>query len=92
MTMMHTFLSKTIRKDFQIKFHAALLTHPRVTLVKLANRYLILAIQITLDELQIVLHSRKTLLFWNQNTWVKKHGNEDFDILWDVMMEQKYVS
>ena len=34
----------------------------------------------TPDELEIVLHSRKTLLFWNQSTWVKKHGNEDFDI------------
>ena len=20
------------------------------------------------------------ILFWNQSTWVKKHGNEDFDI------------
>ena len=34
----------------------------------------------TPDELEIVLHSRKTLLFWNQSTWVKKYGNEDFDI------------
>ena len=34
----------------------------------------------TSDELEIVLHSRKTRLFWNQSTWVKKHGIEDFDI------------
>ena len=34
----------------------------------------------TPDELEIVLHSRKTLLSWNQSTWVKKDGNEDFDI------------
>ena len=34
----------------------------------------------TPDELEIVLHSKKTLLFWNHSTWVKKHGNEDFDI------------
>ena len=34
----------------------------------------------TKDELEIVLHSRKTLLLWNQSTWVKKHGNEDFGI------------
>ena len=34
----------------------------------------------TPDELEIVLHSRKTVLFWNQSTWVKKNGNEDFDI------------
>ena len=34
----------------------------------------------TPDKLEIVLHSRKALLFWNQSTWVKKYGNEDFDI------------
>ena len=34
----------------------------------------------TPDKLEIVLHSRKALLFWDQSTWVKKYGNEDFDI------------
>ena len=34
----------------------------------------------TTDELDFVLHSRQALLLWNQSTWVKKHGNEDFDI------------
>ena len=26
------------------------------------------------------MHSRKTLLFWQYSTWVKKEGDEDFDI------------
>ena len=26
------------------------------------------------------MHSRKTLLFWQDCTWVKKEGDEDFDI------------
>ena len=26
------------------------------------------------------MHSRKTLLFWQDSTWVKKEGDEDFDI------------
>ena len=26
------------------------------------------------------MHSRKTLLFWQDSTWVKKEGSEDFDI------------
>ena len=34
----------------------------------------------TPDKLEIVLHSRKALLFWNQSTWVKQYGDEDFDI------------
>ena len=32
------------------------------------------------DELEIMMHSRKTLLFWQNSTWVKKEGDEDFDI------------
>ena len=34
----------------------------------------------TSDELEIIMHSRKTLLFWQDSTWVKKEGSEDFDI------------
>ena len=26
------------------------------------------------------MHSRKTLLFWQDSAWVKKEGHEDFDI------------
>ena len=32
------------------------------------------------DELQINMHSRKTLLFWQDSNWVKKEGDGDFDI------------
>ena len=34
----------------------------------------------TSDELEIITHSRKTLLFWQDSAWVKKDGHEDFDI------------
>ena len=34
----------------------------------------------TSDELEIIMHSRKTLLFWQDSTWVKKEDHEDFDI------------
>ena len=34
----------------------------------------------TSDELEIIMHFRKTLLFWQDSTWVKKEGDEDFDI------------
>ena len=28
----------------------------------------------------MIMHSLKTLLFWQDSTWVKKEGDEDFDI------------
>ena len=34
----------------------------------------------TSDELEIVMRSKKTLLFWQDNAWVKKEGDEDFDL------------
>ena len=34
----------------------------------------------TSDELEIIMRSRKTLLFWQDSTWVKKKGDKDFDI------------
>ena len=34
----------------------------------------------TSDELEMIMHSRKTLLFWQGSTWVKKEGDEDSDI------------
>ena len=34
----------------------------------------------TSDELEIIMHSRNTLLFWKNNTWVKKEEDEDFGI------------
>ena len=34
----------------------------------------------TSDELELIMHSRKTLLFWQDSTWVKQESDEDFDI------------
>ena len=28
----------------------------------------------------MIMHSRKTLLFWQDSAWVKKESDEDFDI------------
>ena len=33
----------------------------------------------TTDELEIITHSRKTLLFWHDSAWIKKESDEDFD-------------
>ena len=35
---------------------------------------------ITEDELNIIMQSRKTLLFHDNHPWVKKNGEEDFDV------------
>lgn len=35
---------------------------------------------ISFQELEIILQARKTLLFHEGETWVKKSGNEDFDV------------
>ena len=32
------------------------------------------------DQLSIIMQSRKTLLFYNNEPWVKKTGDEDFDV------------
>ena len=32
------------------------------------------------DEIKIIKHSRKALLFSNSSQWVKKQGNEEFDV------------
>ena len=44
----------------------------------------------TSDELEFIMHSRKTLLFWKGSTWVKKMKILTYQ--WDVMMAQKYVN
>ena len=47
----------------------------------------------TPDELEIALHSRKALLFWNQSTSVKMYMvMKILTFLWDAMMERKYAS
>ena len=37
-------------------------------------------INISASDLEIIMQSRKTLLFHNNQPWVKKNGNEDFDV------------
>ena len=38
------------------------------------------AINITEQDLSIIMESRQTLLFQNSESWVRKTGNEDFDV------------
>ena len=38
------------------------------------------SIDITKAEYSIIMHSRKILLFQNSKPWMKKDGNEDFDV------------
>ena len=44
------------------------------------------------DELEIIMHSRKTLLFWQNSNWVKKRALKILTYQWDVMMAQKYAN
>ena len=37
------------------------------------------AYDFTSNELEIIMPSRKTLLFWQDSAWVTKEGDEDFD-------------
>ena len=34
----------------------------------------------TKKEYSVITHSRKILLFQNSEQWVKKHGNDNFDV------------
>ena len=38
-------------------------------------------VDITEEEYSIIMHSWKILFFQNSEPWVKKDGNEDFDVL-----------
>ena len=44
----------------------------------------------TSDELEIIMHPRKTLLLWQDSTWVNKRAMKILTYQWDVMMAQKY--
>ena len=74
--MTHTFLLKTIRKDFQIKFHAALLTHPKLTQVKLANKYLIKCNHSPniINEVPKAISKRLTSISCNKNVFDRNIG------------------
>ena len=43
------------------------------------------------EELNIIMESKKNLLFNNEISWVKKEGNENFDVPMGATMEQKSV-
>ena len=43
-------------------------------------------------DLDIVKQSRKTFLFHNQEPWVKREGDDDFDVPMGSMMEQKFAN
>ena len=49
-------------------------------------------IDITDEEYSLIMHSRNILLFQNSELWVKKDGNEDFDVPMVVTMERRFVS
>ena len=44
------------------------------------------------DQLSIIMQSRKTLLFNNNEPWVKKTGEKISTIEWVVMMERRFAS
>ena len=46
------------------------------------------ATSISDEDLDIIMQSRKTLLFHNQEPWVKREGDKDFD----AMMGQKFAN
>ena len=46
----------------------------------------------TSDELELIMHSRKTLLFWQDSTWIKKEGDEVLTYQWGVLMAWKYAN
>ena len=44
------------------------------------------------DQLSIIMQSRKTLLFSNNEPWVKKTGEKILTIEWVVIMERRFAS
>ena len=46
----------------------------------------------TSDELEVIMHSRETLSFWQNSTWVKKRALKILTYQSDVMLAQKYVN
>ena len=45
-----------------------------------ALEYAKLFTTISIDEVAIIKQSRKTLLLWNDDIWIKKEGDENFDV------------
>ena len=44
------------------------------------------------EDLDIIMQSRKTILFHKQVPWGKREGNEDFDVPIGSMMGQKFAN
>ena len=62
---------------------------------KLLNRSISIAWSITIisdSVINIIHHSRKSLLFDKTSAWVKKVNNFVFDLRWNLKMEPKFVS
>ena len=56
--------------------------YPSITqkLLDKSTQYATEITTISNEELDIIMQSRKTLLFHNQEPWVKRDGDEDFDV------------
>ena len=68
--------------------------YPSVTL-ELLNKTIQFAKEITPisdENLNIIMQSRKTLLFHNQEPWVKREGEEDFDVPMGCYDGQKFAN
>ena len=49
-------------------------------LLKKAINYASTFVRINNEEINVIMHSRKFLLFDSNNIWIKKDGNPDFDV------------
>ena len=68
--------------------------YPSVTL-ELLNKTIQFAKEITPisdENLNIIMQSRKTLLFHNQEPWVKREGEEDFNVPMGCSDGQKFAN
>ena len=71
--------------DIEI-FYPSISTKPFGKAILFAKLYY----DFTSDELEIIMHPRKTLLLWQDSTWVNKRAMKILTYQWDVMMAQKY--
>ena len=44
------------------------------------------------EEIDTIMHSRKSPLFNNTDIWIKKNGDPDFDVEMASLMAQNYAS
>ena len=48
-------------------------------------------VNISDEEINTIMHSRKSLLFNNTNIWIKKNGHPNFDVMMGSFMAQNYA-